>query len=97
MVKVMAEVDTGWALRDMLHGMVTMLVDVPEAARVTMRREENTVFLTVSVAAGDEGKVIGKGGRTARSLRTLVQHAAMRLGVVSDINIEEPERAGREG
>lgn len=91
----MVDVDAGVAMQEMLLGLVKMLVDEPEVVRVGMRVEEQYVHLHVSVAPKDVGKVIGRMGRTAKSLRTLTQRAGMKLGVVCDIDIEDPEEAGK--
>lgn len=88
--------DAGAVLQELVHSMVECLVDVPEEVQVFLRQAERTVFLQVHVAEPDVGFVIGKAGRTARSLRTIVQHAAMRLNVVADLNIEEYARVGEE-
>ena len=55
------------------------LVDDPQAVEVqAVARDENTV-LRLRVASADVGKVIGKQGRTARSIRTLLGAAGMKL------------------
>lgn len=56
--------------------MVTKLVDAPEAISVTQVEKDENNVIELRVAPEDLGKVIGKEGRTARSLRTLVQAAA---------------------
>jgi predicted RNA-binding protein YlqC (UPF0109 family) len=61
---------------ELIKHVVTKLVDSPEAITLAeVAKEENTV-IELRVAPEDLGKVIGKEGRTARSLRTLVQAAA---------------------
>ena len=56
-----------------------MLVSKPEAVAVEQFEEEDgTVVLELSVDDDDYGRVIGRGGRTANSLRTLVKAAAVR-------------------
>jgi uncharacterized protein len=53
------------------------LVDDPEAVAVEQFEEDDgTVVLELCVADGDYGKVIGRGGRTAHALRTVVKAAA---------------------
>jgi predicted RNA-binding protein YlqC (UPF0109 family) len=49
------------------------LVDEPDAVRVEEFEEEGVTVLELHVAAEDVGKVIGRSGRTARALRTLVR------------------------
>ena len=53
-------------------------VDEPDAVRVERVEEADTVVLRLSVAPDDVGKVIGRQGRVARALRTLVRSAGAR-------------------
>lgn len=53
------------------------LVDEPDEVRVSEREEGGRVIIRLDVAEGDWGKVIGKGGRIASSLRSLVKVAAV--------------------
>ena len=55
------------------------LVDAPEAVRVEAIKEADSTVLRLYVAPSDIGKVIGKQGRTARSLRTILSAASMKL------------------
>jgi predicted RNA-binding protein YlqC (UPF0109 family) len=56
-----------------------MLVSEPEAVEVEQFTEDDgTVVLELSVAEDDYGRIIGRGGRTANALRTVVKAAAVR-------------------
>jgi len=55
------------------------LVDTPEAVHVDAIKEADSTILRLRVAPSDIGKVIGKQGRTARSLRTILSAASMKL------------------
>jgi len=55
------------------------LVDIPEEVQVREVEGEQTTVLELRVAPSDLGKVIGKQGRTARSIRTLLGAAGMKL------------------
>ncbi len=55
------------------------LVDTPEAVHVEAIKEAESTVLRLRVAPSDVGKVIGKQGRTARSLRTILSAASMKL------------------
>ena len=55
------------------------LVDEPEAVQVEAIKEGDSTLLRLRVAPGDIGKVIGKQGRTARSPRTILGAASMKL------------------
>ena len=68
-----------------LGHIVRSIVDDPEAVRVDAVEGRNRVRLEASVAPGDLGRVIGRRGRTAQSIRTLVRAAASRDGVEVDV------------
>ena len=53
------------------------LVDHPEAVRVTKREEEDSVVIELTVDPEDTGKVIGKQGRIAKAIRTVVKAASV--------------------
>ena len=57
---------------DLLSGIASSLVDQPEKLRIETEEFESETVLRLYVAADDLGKVIGKQGRTARSLRTIL-------------------------
>ncbi len=56
------------------------LVDNPEAVEVSEIKGERTIVYEVRVAESDLGKVIGKEGRIANALRTILKAAATKLG-----------------
>jgi predicted RNA-binding protein YlqC (UPF0109 family) len=65
----------------LLEFLAKQLVDNPDQVRVTrMEREDGEVVLELHVAEEDRGKVIGKQGRIARALRTVVKASAVRSG-----------------
>jgi predicted RNA-binding protein YlqC (UPF0109 family) len=65
--------------RELLEFLARGLVDEPDQVRVTeVRENDGTVVLELSVAQDDYGNVIGRGGRTASALRTVVKTAASR-------------------
>jgi predicted RNA-binding protein YlqC (UPF0109 family) len=69
-----------------LTHVVRSIVDDPDAVRVEEAPGRNRVKLEVSVGDGDLGRVIGRRGRTAQSIRTLVRAAATRDGVDVDVD-----------
>ena len=76
------------AARRLLEYLAEGLVDEPEEVSVEQfEGDDGTIVLELSVAPGDYGKVIGRGGRTAHALRTVVKAAATGEGchVVVDI------------
>ncbi|HYY74776.1 MAG TPA: KH domain-containing protein [Gaiellaceae bacterium] len=60
-------------MEDLLEYLAKSLVDEPDAVRVVRSEREGAVILELHVAADDVGKVIGRQGRIARALRTLVR------------------------
>ena len=64
---------------ELLAYLARALVDEPDAVEVERFEEEDgTVVLELAVADDDYGKVIGRGGRTAHALRTVVKAAAVK-------------------
>jgi predicted RNA-binding protein YlqC (UPF0109 family) len=70
-------------VRELLEFLARELVDDPDAVEVTEGSDDRGPVLTLRVAQEDMGKVIGKGGRTARAIRAVVRAAATRQGVRS--------------
>ena len=64
--------------RDLLEELAKSLVDEPDAVEVEEFGEDDELVLELAVAEDDYGKIIGKGGRTANALRTVVKAAAVR-------------------
>ena len=68
-------------MQQLLEYLARALVDDPEAVRVEQFDEDDgTVVLELSVGEDDYGKVIGRGGRTASALRTVLKAAAVKEG-----------------
>lgn len=65
-------------MEELLAWLARGLVDEPDAVRVERVDEVDAVVLYLSVAPDDVGKVIGRQGRVARALRTLVRSAGAR-------------------
>ena len=66
-------------MRDLLEFLARALVDDPDAVKVEeFEEDDGTVVLELSVADDDYGQVIGRGGRTAQALRTVVKAAAVK-------------------
>lgn len=75
-----AESAEGLTLKELLEYLARALVDSPDDVRVVATETETTVVLELMVAKDDVGKVIGKQGRIARALRTIVKASAVRDG-----------------
>ena len=67
-------------MKDLVEFIAKALVNEPSAVVVSEIREANGSLLKLKVAPGDLGKVIGRQGRTARSLRTIVAAAGQKSG-----------------
>jgi hypothetical protein len=66
-------------VRELLEYLVKSLVDEPERVEVEeFVEDDGTLVLELSVGDDDYGKVIGRGGRTAQALRTVVKAAAVK-------------------
>lgn len=72
-----------------LEHLVRSIVDDPDAVRVSTGRSRGRVKLEVSVGPGDLGRVIGRRGRTAQSIRTVVRAAAVRDAVEVDVDFND--------
>lgn len=65
-------------MKELLAVIAKSLVDDPDSVSVTEREGERTIVLELRVADADMGKVIGKQGRIARCIRTVMKAAASR-------------------
>ena len=65
-------------MAELVEYLARRLVDEPDAVRVEESEREGAVVLTLHVAEGDIGKVIGRQGRVARALRAVVRAGAAR-------------------
>jgi predicted RNA-binding protein YlqC (UPF0109 family) len=74
-------------LKALVQTLVEALVDEPSLVSVDERVEGEETLLDVSVAPSDRGKVIGKRGRTAEALRTVVDAVADRQGILCSLEI----------
>lgn len=66
-------------MKDLIEQIAKALVDSPEEVSVNAVEGQQVTVLELRVAPGDLGKVIGKQGRTARSMRTILGAAGMKL------------------
>jgi uncharacterized protein len=74
-------------MTELLEFLVKALVEEPESVVVEELEEEGDLVYEISVAEGDLGRVIGKGGRIANAIRTIAKAAAVRIDrrVIVDI------------
>ena len=76
-------------LKDLIEFVSKSLVDVPEKVVVTEVVEGETIRVELKVDKSDLGKVIGKQGRTARALRTILNAASTKLNKRTILEIIE--------
>jgi predicted RNA-binding protein YlqC (UPF0109 family) len=73
------EVEVGSSMREMVEYLAKALVDDMDGVNVREVDGERTTVIELRVAQGDLGKVIGKQGRTARAIRTLLNAHATKM------------------
>jgi len=76
-------------MKELIEYIAKLLVDNPEQVSVTELEGEQTSVIELKVAKEDLGKVIGKQGRTARAMRTILGAASMKLKKRSVLEILE--------
>ena len=74
-------------MKELLLYMAKNLVDEPEAVTVTEVSNDEGKVLELHVAPGDMGKVIGRQGRIAKEIRTIVKTVALRTGEKVTVDI----------
>lgn len=67
-------------MKELLLYMAKNLVDNPDSVSVTETKDEEGTVLELHVAEGDMGKVIGRQGRIAKEIRTIIKTVAQRTG-----------------
>ena len=74
-------------MKNLVEVIAKSLVEFPDEVVVTQKEDDNTITIELHVAASDVGKVIGKQGRIAKSIRSVVKAAASKENkkVVVDI------------
>ncbi len=77
-------------MKELLELMARALVDNPDEVSVSEVGGQQVVIFELRVAQEDLGKVIGKQGRTARAIRTIVSSAGMKHGKRYHLEIIEP-------
>lgn len=74
-------------MKDLLMYLVTSLVDNPELVKISEKEADNTTVFEVKVGPDDMGKIIGKQGKNAQAVRTIMKAASSKENkrVVVDI------------
>ncbi len=76
-------------LKKLLVDISRAIVDCPDEVTVDEREEGDTIIFTLHVTDSDMGKVIGKHGKNARSIRAVMKAAAATIGKKSIVDIAE--------
>jgi predicted RNA-binding protein YlqC (UPF0109 family) len=76
-------------MKDLIEYIVKALVDTPDKVVVKEIAGEKSIIYELRVGDGDLGKVIGKEGRTAKAIRTIITAAAMKQGKRTVLEIIE--------
>ena len=76
-------------MKELVAHISASLVDSPDQVQVSQSEVDGTITVVLTVAQEDLGKVIGKQGRTAKAMRTLLSASAARDGKKSRLDILE--------
>ncbi len=78
-------------MKELIEFIATSLVEHPQEVQVRESGSGSRVRLELSVSKEDMGRVIGKGGKVANSIRTLLRVAAEHQGRQASLDVTEPE------
>lgn len=73
-------------LQETLVDIAKAIVDTPDEVKVTREEDEKTITLTLTVAPDDMGMVIGRHGKIAKAIRTVIKAASANCG--KKVNVE---------
>ncbi|MFA5834618.1 MAG: KH domain-containing protein [Bacteroidota bacterium] len=76
-------------MREFLEYVAKQLVDNPDSVQITEEEKDNKVIFKIKVAQVDIGKIIGKQGRTAQSMRVLLSAVAAKSGKRAILEVED--------
>ena len=76
-------------LQKLLILLVRPIVDEPDSVEVDASESDTRVDLELRVAPDDVGKVIGRGGRTIRAIRTVVKAASVKVGKRANVEVAD--------
>ena len=78
-------------MKELIEFIATSLVDDPTQVQVNQSRRGSTVIFRLQVAKEDMGRVIGRSGRVANAIRTLLNVAAAREGKQATLDVVDPQ------
>jgi uncharacterized protein len=76
-------------VRDLVEFLCRELVDDPDAVQVSESNDDRGLLLRVRVGEGELGRVIGRGGRTAKAIRAVVRAAAIKQGTHAAVDFDD--------
>ena len=76
-------------MREFLEYVAKQLVDNPDAVHISEEVKDNKIIFKIKVDQADIGKIIGKQGRTAHSMRVLLSAVAAKLGKRALLEVED--------
>lgn len=74
-------------LQETLLDIAKAIVDSPDEVKVAQEEDDNTITLTLTVAPDDMGMVIGRHGRIAKAIRTVIKAASVQSGKKVNVDI----------
>ena len=77
-------------MQDLIEHIARSLVDDPTQVSVTSSRRGNSIRFYLTVAKEDMGRVIGRQGRVANAMRSLLRVAAVKQDVRADLDVVDP-------
>ncbi len=80
--------------QEFLEYLVKSLVDTPSAVKIDRKVDEMGVLMTLKIDPADMGKIIGRNGNTAKSIRTLLRIVGLKNHARVNLKIEEPVEGG---
>ena len=75
------------SLQELLHYIVSHLVEFPDQIQISVTETDDTVTLELKVAQSDMGKVIGRQGKIAKEIRTVLKSAGQHQSKRVDVSI----------
>ncbi|QIN85119.1 KH domain-containing protein [Rubrobacter tropicus] len=76
-------------MENLLLLLVRPIVDEPDRVEVSATESDSHVDLELTVAPDDIGRVIGRGGRTIRAIRTVVKAASVKVGKRANVEVSD--------
>ncbi|MCX6002972.1 MAG: KH domain-containing protein [Chloroflexi bacterium] len=74
-------------MKDLVEYIAKSIVNAPDSVQVTEEQDEQGIILKLQVADEDKGRVIGKQGRIAEAMRTLIRVKAAKKGIKATLEI----------